>query len=178
MAMGDVFLEQIVKQQKSFKEILRNVVIIFVGLLFAVALFFLLLTPFKGKEYLGMFVFLILVGVVYYTWYIVSGLNLEFEYIFTNGEMDVDKISNKRKRKRMTTVRISQASSLGEFDNASFDKQAYAHVYNASAFLKGQGNYMLTYANRDGEKCCLIFTPEERLLEAVKKYYRPHMHTL
>ena len=88
--MGDVFLEQIVKQQKSFKEILRNVVIIFVGLLFAGALFFLLLTPFKWKEYLGMFVFLILVGVVYYTWYIVSGLNLEFEYIFTNGEMDVD----------------------------------------------------------------------------------------
>lgn len=176
--MGDVFLEQIVKQQKSFKEILRNVVIIIVGLLLAIGLFLLLLMPFKFKEYLGMFVFLILAGVVYYTWYIVSGLNLEFEYIFTNGEIDVDKISNKRKRKRVTTIRVSQASSFNEFDSSTFDKSAYAHVYNASAFLKSQDNYILAYANRDGEKCCLIFTPDERMLEAIKKYYRPHAHTI
>lgn len=176
--MGDVFLEQIVKQQKSFKEILRNVAIIIIGLSLAIVLFFLLLTPFKFKEYLGMFVFLILAGVVYYTWYIVSGLNLEFEYIFTNGEIDVDKISNKRKRKRMTTVRVSQASSFGEFDSSAFDKSAYVHVYNASAFLKGQGNYMLTYANRDGEKCCLVFTPEEKMIEAIKKYYHLRVHTI
>lgn len=176
--MGDVFLEQIVKQQKSFKEILRNVVIIIMGLSLAIVLFFLLLTPFKFKEYLGMFIFLILAGVVYYTWYIVSGLNLEFEYIFTNGEMDVDKISNKRKRKRVTTVRVSQASLFSEFDHSTFDKSTYAHVYNASAFLKDQDNYILAYANRDGEKCCLIFTPDERMLEAIKKYYRPHVHTI
>lgn len=178
MVMGDVFLEQIVKQQKSFKEILRNVAIIIVGLLLAAGLFLLLLTPFRLKEYLGMFVFLILAGVVYYTWYIVSGLNLEFEYIFTNGEIDVDKISNKRKRKRITTVRVSQASSFGEFDYSAFDKSAYAHVYNASAFLKGQDNYILDYANRDGEKCCLIFTPDEKMLEAIKKYYHPRVHTI
>ena len=176
--MGDVFLEQIVKQQKSFKEILRNGVIIIIGLLLAIGLFFLLFTPFKFKEYLGMFVFLILAGVVYYTWYIVSGLNLEFEYIFTNGEIDVDKISNKRKRKRMTTVRVSQASAFDEFDCSTFDKRAYAHVYNASVFLKGQGNYILVYANRDGETCCLIFTPNEKMLEAIKKYYHPRVHTI
>ena len=61
--MGDVFLEQIVKQQKSFKEILRNGIIIIIGLLLAIGLFFLLFTPFMFKEYLGMFVFLILSGV-------------------------------------------------------------------------------------------------------------------
>ena len=176
--MGDVFLEQIVKKQKSMKDIIRNAVIIFIGLLLACILFIILLMPFALKEYIGTFIFLILAGVIYYTWYIVSGLNLEFEYIFTNGELGVDKISNKRKRKRMTTVKITQASAFEAFDSASFNRQAYANVYDASISMKGEGNYILVYSNRDGEKSCLIFTPEDRLVEAIKKYYRPHVHAL
>lgn len=176
--MNDVFMEQIVKKQKEGKDIVRNCAIIFAGLLLAAALFVLLMMPFPMRQYLGMIVFLILVGVIYYTWYIISGLNLEYEYIFTNGELDVDKISNRRKRKRMTTVRLSQAESFAAYDPAAFDKSAYEHVYNACVFSRGEGNYLVSYHNRDGEKCCLIFTPNEKMLEAVKKYVRPHMHTV
>lgn len=175
--MGDVFIEQIVKKQKDIKDILRNSVIILIGLLLAGAIFILLLSSFPYKEYIGMIVFLIFAGVLYYTWYVVSGLNLEFEYIFTNGELDVDKISNKRKRKRMTTVRMSRVDKMEEFDEKSFDKKKYINVYNAALSLRAEGNWYMEYSNRDGEKCCLIFTPNEKVLEAIRKFYRPRVHS-
>lgn len=174
--MGDVFFEQIVKKQNGAKEYLRNAGIILAGLLVAGAIFFLLLCAFPYKEHIGMIVFMIFVGVLYYTWYIVSGLNLEYEYIFTNGEMDVDKISNKRKRKRMTTIKMSRVESMKEFDANSFVKIRYEHVYNAAGSMKSSNIWFMEYSNRDGEKCCLIFTPSEKMLAALKQYYRPRVY--
>ena len=99
--MSDIFIEQMIKKQRELKDVVRNVAIMTVGFVLAAGLLFLLLMSFPYKEYVGAFIFLLFVGVIYYTWYIIAGLNLEYEYIFTNGEMDVDKISNKRRRKRM-----------------------------------------------------------------------------
>lgn len=174
--MTDVFIEQIVKKRNGPKEILRNAGIVLAGLLIAGAIFFLLLCSFPYKEHIGMIVFLIFVGVLYYTWYIVSGLNLEYEYIFTNGEMDVDKISNKRKRKRMTTIKMSRVESLTEFDPTSFVKIRYEHVYSAVSSMKAANIWFMEYSNREGEKCCLIFTPSEKMLEAIRQYYRPRVY--
>ena len=172
--MSDIFLEQIVKQQKSVKQIVRNCLIILVGLIIACALL-----PFSlFRPNYGPFVFLVFAGVLYYTWYIVSGLNLEFEYIFTNGDLDVDKISNKRKRKRMTSIRISKISLFSEFDAAKFDKKAFDVVYEAAQSVQSEQNYMIQYANRKDKKCVLIFTPNEKLVEAIRKYYRPGVHAL
>ena len=171
--MSDIFFEQIIKQQKSVKQIVRNCLIILGGLLIACALL-----PFSlFRPYYGPFVFLVFVGVLYYTWYIVSGLNLEFEYIFTNGDLDIDKISNKRKRKRMVSVRIPKTSMFSEFDASKFDKKAFDIVYHAEQSLQSSQNYMIQYVNRDGKKCVLIFTPNEKLVEAIRKYYRPSVHT-
>lgn len=172
--MSDIFLEQIVKQQKSAKQIVRNCLIIFGGLVIACALLpFSLFRPTYGP-----FVFLVFAGVLYYTWYIVSGLNLEFEYIFTNGDLDIDKISNKRKRKRMASIRIPKISLFSELDAAKFDKKAFDVVYDAAQSFQSAQNYMIQYVNREGKKCVLIFTPNEKLVEAIRKYYRPGVHTL
>ena len=171
--MGDVFLEQIVKQQKSGKLILRNCLIILVGLLIACALI-----PFSFfRPNYGPFVFLVFIGVLYYTWYIVSGLNLEFEYIFTNGDLDIDKISNKRKRKRMASIRISKISQFVEFDAATFQRKSFDIVHDAVMSYQSGQNYMIQYVNRDGKKCALIFSPNEKIVEAIRKYYRPGVYT-
>lgn len=174
--MGDVFFEQIVKKQNGPKEIARNAAIIIVGLLLAGVIGFILLCPFPLKEHIGMIVFLLFVGVLYYTWYIVSGLRLEYEYIFTNGELDVDKISNKRKRKRMTTVKMSRVETMQEFDPTTFNKIRYEHTYNAASSMNAASLWFMEYSNRDGEKCCLIFTPSEKMLETLKQYYRPRVY--
>lgn len=175
--MGDVFIEQIVKKQNEMKDILRNSAIITGGILLAAVVFLFLLTSFPYKEYVGTIVFLIFAGILYYTWYIVSGLNLEYEYIFTNGELDIDKISNKRKRKRLTTVRMSRVDKMDVYDAKKADPKKYDHVYTAAISSRAEGNWYMEYSNRDGEKCCLIFTPNEKVLDAIKKFYRPRVHS-
>ena len=176
VTVGDVFIEQIVKKQNEGKDFLIKLGITLVGVILAAAIFFLLLTPFPYKEYVGMIVFLIFVGVLYYTWYIVSGLNLEFEYIFTNGDLDIDKISNKRKRKRMTTVRMTRVESMEECDLRAINKEKYDHFYNATSWSRAANMWCMEYTNRDGERCCLVFNPSEKMLEAIRKFYRPRTY--
>ena len=95
----DTYVEQIVAIRKSPMERLLQIGIIVLGVI-------LILTC--GMLYvagaLGMFslLFVVLaVAVGYGIYYFASQLNLEYEYIFTNGDFDVDKIISKRSRKRV-----------------------------------------------------------------------------
>lgn len=55
------------------------------------------------------------VGVLALGIWLLSGVNIEYEYIITNNEMDIDKIIGRRKRKRMITIDISKAIEFGEY---------------------------------------------------------------
>lgn len=167
--MGDVFLEQIVKKKDMMNDILIKCAILFVGLLllFGSGILFLM-----SNSTFAPFSILLVAGTIYFTWYFISGLNLEFEYIYTNGEIDIDKISAKRKRKRMTTVRISSFEEFEKFDLEKYRTQKYDVVYNASICVLDDSDYYAVYRDRDGRKCILIFSPNERLLDAIHTQYR------
>lgn len=166
--MGDVFLEQLVKKRDMMPDILKKCAILFTGLLclFGSVVFFL------ASRYLAPISLLLVAGSIYFTWYFISGLNLEFEYIYTNGEIDVDKISAKRKRKRLTTVRVSSFEEFEKFDPEKFRTQKYDVVNNASICLIDESNYYAVYRNHDGQKCILIFSPNQRLLDAIRTQIR------
>ncbi len=165
--MGDTFLEQIVKKRDTVKESIIRFLIIFAGVvIFIASLLFL------GNQFVGPFSLLIGVGGIYFAWYFASGLNLEFEYIYTNGEIDFDKISAKRKRKRIVTVRISSFDDFGKFDAQKYKNQRYDVTINASVSLLDPETHYATFRNRDGKSCILMFTPNEKLLETIKAQYR------
>lgn len=165
--MGDVFLEQIVKKKDTIKEITIKFFIILAGvLIFMVSLLFL------GNQFVGPFSLLIGVGGIYFAWYFATGLNLEFEYIYTNGEIDFDKISAKRKRKRIITVRISSFDDFGKYDAVKLKDKKYEITINAATSLLDPATHYATFRNRDGKSCILMFTPSERLLETINAQYR------
>lgn len=165
--MGDVFLEQIVKKKDTAKEIIIKALILFAGVLvFLVALMFL------PNQFVGPFALLIGVGGIYFAWYFATGLNLEFEYIYTNGEIDFDKIVAKRKRKRIVTVRISSFDDFGKFDLEKYKNQKYDVTINASVSQLDPATYYATFRNRDGKSCILMFSPNEKLLETINTQYR------
>lgn len=165
--MGDVFLEQIVKRKDTFKEAAIKIMIMFAGVV--IFLFSLMLLT---NQFIGPFALLIGVGGIYFAWYFATGLNLEFEYIYTNGEIDFDKISAKRKRKRIITVRISSFDEFGKFDLEKFKNQRYDITINASTSPSDPNTHYATFKNRDGKRCILMFTPNEKLLETITAQYR------
>lgn len=164
--MGDVFLEQLVKKKNTGADILKKCLILLAGLILC-----LIALNFIFSQFFGPIALLIAVGALYFAWFFITSLNLEFEYIYTNGEIDVDKIMAKRKRKRMTTVKISAFEEFGKLDLAKFRSQHYDATVNAAVSLNDPETRYAVYRNREGKHCILLFSPDERLLGEIEKIY-------
>ena len=110
----DTFVEQIVVKRKSIKDF----AIIFFSIIAAfivAAIIFLVALPF-----LGMIAFLLLAGMGYGLWWLLTSLNIEYEYSVTNGDIDIDQITAKRKRKRIVSVSGAKIESLEPFNQQEY----------------------------------------------------------
>lgn len=165
--MGDVFLEQLVKRRDTIKLMFIKILIMLAG-----SFVFLISLLFLRSALIGPFSLLLGVGAIYFAWYFSTSLNLEFEYIYTNGEIDFDRISAKRKRKRLITVRISSFNDFEKFDMQKYKNQKYEVVINAATSLEDEDTYYATFKNREGKSCILMFTPNEKLLNTINAQYR------
>ena len=98
--MDDFYTEQLIKKQADSKDTLKKV-----GLIALTVVSVLL-------------VFVIPVGIILPVVMIVidvlmfRNLNVEYEYVFVNGDLDIDKIMNKARRKRMFSVVADQMELL------------------------------------------------------------------
>lgn len=164
--MGDVFIEQLIKKRSTSVDLIKQGLIILAGILII-----MLLLPFFLTQFMP-FVLVIAVGLVYLAYYLISGMQLEYEYIYTNGEIDVDKIIAKRKRKRITTVRVSSFDEFGPFQMEQYQNQKYDITINVATALQDPKNYYGIYRNREGKRCCMILTPNEKLLGELQQQYK------
>ena len=160
----DVFCEYIVKVKKNPAELTISALgIILAVILLGFSLFFLF-TPFSS------FVLLIDAGVVYGAYILITHYNVEYEYILTNGDIDIDKITAKRKRKRVLSF------STKEFEIVAPYKQGenYTNVLDL-----GTRNYEDAYYavfSKDGQKKTLVFNPPQKMIEAMKTYSPRTVH--
>ncbi|MEG2429098.1 MAG: hypothetical protein RSA99_01815 [Oscillospiraceae bacterium] len=122
--------------------------------------------------FFGPLLFLIIVAPFFLAWYIITGLNLEFEYIYTNGEIDFDKISAKRKRKRITTLRIQNFESFQKYDHEKYKKEKFDKVIHASTCYLYEDTYCVTFYGKDEEHILMTFSPNEKLLATINAQYR------
>lgn len=164
--MGDVFIEQMIKRKNDGAAIAKQVGIVVLALLLLMVAFYFMMSPFMPIA------FMVAAGTVYGAWWLITGQNLEFEYIYTNGEMDIDKVIAKRKRKRVTTVRIASFDEFEPFQMERYRQQQYDITINAAVSMNQEGSWYASYRNRDGKKCCLVFTPEEKLLKEIQAQYK------
>lgn len=163
MFSDDVFIEQIVVKKPDTQDQLKKVGIILACVLLCAAAPMLYLIP--G---LGMLSLPAVIGLIYGAWYLISGLRTEYEYIYTNGELDVDRISAKRRRRRLLTLRMRSIDTFGKLDEAA--RQAkYEQVFMACADPNGEDAYIATFRDQNGKPCCLYFTPNEQLVEIISE---------
>ena len=93
--MSDFYTEQLVKKQSGAKEMAIRAGLI---VLTVIAVFIVLMFP------LG--IILPILAVVLDV-FMFRRLNVEYEYLFVNGDLDVDKIMSRAKRKRMFSMNVS-----------------------------------------------------------------------
>lgn len=163
MFSDDVFVEQIVEKKADNQDQLKKVGIILACVLLCSAATFLFLIPGLGTLSLPA-----IIGLIYGAWYLISGLRTEYEYIYTNGELDVDRITAKRRRRRLLTLRMRSIDTFGKVDAAARQVK-YEQVFMSCVDPNGEDTYIATFHNQNGKPCCLYFTPNEKLIEIISE---------
>ena len=172
----DFFNEHIVKKKKTAQDVMSRIIIILVAFM----LFYLVLVQLGA----GKLVFLIPVeiAVIIYAGYILwASLNVEFEYSVTNGDLDIDKIVSKKRRKKIVRTKIKDfeyfAPLNDEHISVAEDKSVNT-VIDASSDLDSPNIYFAIYFN-NSEKVCLLFEPTDKMIENFAHYIpRSLNHTL
>lgn len=107
-----------------------------------------------------LFVVLILYGGIWF----ISNVNVEYEYIITNNELDIDKIIGRRKRKRMITIDLALCDDFAPYP-AENEVNVDATVH-ASSGSERNAHYLIAQHSSYG-KVMLIFNPNEKTREAI-----------
>ena len=152
----DNFSEQIVVKSRTRSDTTKAVLLtIAMALVAALCVFFAL----RGLSIL----IVAAVGAVVGGLWLIRGIGVEYEYIVTNNEMDIDKIVGRRKRTRMITVDLSRAEDF--YPCSEKDEQYDTAVY-ASSGLKSDA-YSLIVLHSDYGKVNVIFNPNASTREAI-----------
>ncbi len=159
----DSFLEKIVVKKKTPKDYL-----IIAGILLAgVILFFAVqLVPFLSSFFL-----IIVVLIAYLVYQVVIARNVEYEYIVTNGDLDIDKIIAKRRRKRIFSANCKDFDIIAKLKGGYNDRRLVdaKHKIEAISSINSEDVYLITLVYK-GERTAVLFEPDERMLKAFKSY--------
>lgn len=172
----DVFLEYMVKRKNTTKAKIRKILII-IGMVLACFLItgFLLQFPEFGFALICAIAVVIYVGVR-----LLADIRTEYEYIVTNGEMDVDKITSRRKRKRLLTVKFNEMDIMapmgGEHKN-EYESKSGKDI-DASISPDEKGNYFIILRTTKSGLVRLIFSPNEKIIKSAKSFAPRKVFTL
>ncbi len=157
----DIFKEQLIAVKPNSKTTMKKTGISVVGVIIAV------LAMIFGGGFLGP---IIVVAVIFGASYLVKSMNLEYEYILTNNELDVDKIMNKERRKRYFTIDIKQINVMAHIDNdqrkPEFERAS--KTIDISSGEKGPNTYVIVYPIKE-ELTKIIIEPNDEMKKEIFK---------
>ena len=156
---NDFYSEQLVAKKSGGSETAKKILIGVLTALVAAFLFLIIIFPLS----------LLLVGLVFYGgYYLMTGIDTEYEYILTNGDLDIDKITGKRKRKRLLSTKIGDFTAFGKLEEApeAADKVTTVLVTDGT----NEGAYYADFRHQSAGNVRLIFTPNEKTMEGVKMF--------
>lgn len=165
LSQQDVFIETIVKRRKSGKDylIIAGLISLFIIIIY-ISLMFL--------KYTFSFIPFIVAGGGFGLYYLITSLDKEFEYICTNGHLDIDMIIHKRKRKRQVSMAAADMEILAPVDSDDYK------VNNKNTSIKrldlttntGSDNVWFFIGSYKGSRVMVTFEPNERILRDLKRH--------
>lgn len=102
--------------------------------------------------------------------------NIEFEYCLSGTTLDVDKILAKSTRQHIASVDLKALEQFGEETHDLRNlKDTYQTVFDCTG---GNGKVFSAVYLGDGDegRCMLIFEPNERLLDAMRRVISPRIY--
>lgn len=162
----DVFMEQVVVKTPTSRDKMLEVLAKISAFAFAFALAFASIAFFPYIAPLALFLGFL---AVWFSFRLSKRLVVEYEYALTNGELDVDKIIGKSKRKRLCSVHIGTITAFGKW-NDDMLVEADSTIVLASDNSGKLDEYYMDFKYKDYGETTLFFSPNEKMLELITGY--------
>ena len=155
-------MEKIVKRKKSGLDLAIVIGEITACVVLSVVSITLLMQ--FGLGQIGLFV---VVGLIYGTWFLVGQRNLEYEYALTNGELDLDRIVARR-RKRLFSGNVKEFESVAPQKSVYWSNEfkALKKVIDVTAGKDAEGVWFIV-TQIGGERGVILFQPTAAMIDAM-----------
>ena len=158
--MSDLYSELLVKRERTIKDSIIKYGLIVLTVIAVIAS--LISTPL-------IWIAAIVLGIACY--FVIPKTDVEYEYLFVNGEFDIDMVMAKSKRKRVKSFNLSEADLVAPLNSHRMD------YYNGNQNMKvldySSGNPQHkrfgVITRLDNATCKIILEPDEALAQAMKK---------
>lgn len=167
----DHFMEEVViKQRRGLNEVLymlSNVMMVVMALL-GMMLISLLFGEFNV---IVLVLTLLMLGGAAFLFLRKDRLRTEYEYTFTNGELDFAQVFNNQKRKSLGTMRVQNVEAFGPVDSNSFRKMINMQgLKRKNWFLNRDAVLYFFYYQKESNKTMIVCEPSDELVTMIRKY--------
>lgn len=166
----DTFIEIIVRRKLQSIDYLK-----IAGLMIAYTLLILLAFIFAGVvPFLLSLLPLIVIGGAFGAWWLITSLNKEFEYVVTKGDLDIDTIVARRRRKRAYSVKAKDLEIMAAVNSdeyRTYSKQQNIKIKNLAANPADDKNWFLV-SQFEGARTLVIISPNERIVKNMHRFAR------
>ena len=154
----DTFFEQIVKKKLSATDWL-----LYLAIWAAAGILALLCVMFASS-----FALILIAAIIFFSFKLSNRLLIEYEYIFTNGDLDIDKIIAKSSRKRVVAINCRNVEKYGKYTAGAESMSSVKKVYTFCDKRDEKAVYMIAPHKNEGT-VMIIMAPDERLKGAIEK---------
>jgi hypothetical protein len=157
----DKFKEFIVKKELTANEKLSRVFITLCAI--SLASLAVLFTMGTVLQMIGFFAACLC---LYGGWRLICNFFVEYEYTITNFDLDIDKIINQSKRKRLCSIDLHTVTEYGKMteDFTLGDGETFVKASSCNPELD---DYYLRFEHKSLGKAALIYTPSTEILELI-----------
>lgn len=164
--MKDRYEEWLVARKQTFKDKFLRV---FLTVLTVVLAFFAL-----GLANTVLLIAAVAVAIV--TYFAYAYTSVEFEYVFVAGELSIDRIMSKSRRKRILIVNPSEIEIVAPITSAKVDgyKHRQFKEFDFTSRTKNSTTPILVIYCNNGNK--VLLEPNRALMEAMREYMPHKVH--
>lgn len=160
ITMNESYGEYLVSRKKrpidsALKIILTVIIILFV---------------FAGFFHIIFLIGAVFTGIVYY--FYSKKVDLEYEYLYVDKELTIDKIMNKQVRKNVKTLELSKMEILAKEKSYKVDeyRSKIKKTYDFSSGSPEAEKYVMMY-NEEGEIVQILLEMDEHMLNCIKAVF-------
>lgn len=155
--MGEYYSEQIIKRKTpAYKQAIKVVLVGFTAIFFVLGMMIpLFLIPMLACG----------VGAYFY----ISRLDLEFEYSFVSGELTIDKIYNKSRRKKFVEVDFEQTEIVAPIKAYQLDEYKNKQLKDYDCTSKeDEKDVYVVIAHKGSELVRIMFEPNKKMIDDMR----------